>query len=300
MPIVEQRSVLTGLQVKDAMRRNVQRMAADATLAACIRRMIKYKGGALLVDAPAGKPAGVVSRTDLMGAYYAGLPLEAALQDILAGPPRFCYPDDGLEDALDLMRQAGIHRLYVRGAGSAEAAGVIGFADIVGLIYRYCRFCAQSRRKAKRPDAAIGRLTVREVMSPLAASCNAGDPIELVIETLSTHHFGAVLIAGAQAEPVGVVSKADLMLAYLHGVPTSAGADSVMTAPVAACSSTALLSEAIQQMLLKDVQRLFVTAADGPAVIGVLSLSDAARFRSGTCKACGASRVLGELPGACR
>jgi CBS domain-containing protein len=292
MPIVEQRSVLTGLQVKDAMRRNVQRVAAEVAIAACIRRMIKYKSNALLVVTPTGHPAGVVSRTDLMGAYYAGLPLETALTDILAGPPRFCYPDDGLEDALDLMRQDGIHRLYVRGAGPAEIGGVIGFADIVGLLYRYCRFCGQSRRKAKSPEAGTVRLAVRDVMSPLAAACTPGNPIEVVVETLSSHRFGAVLVASAQGEPVGVVSKTDLMVAYLHGVPTSAAAESVMTSPVAVCSAAALLAEAIQQMLLKDVQRLFITAADAPAVVGVLSLSDAARFRSGTCKACVTSRLL--------
>jgi CBS domain-containing protein len=293
MPIVEQRSVLTGLQVKEAMRRDVQRMAADRSLAACIRRMVKFKGNALLVDAPAaGAPIGVVSRTDLMGAYYAGLPLETPVADILAGPPRFCFPDDGLEDALDLMRQEGIHRLYVRGAGPAEIVGVIAFADIVGLLYRFCRFCSQSRRKAKTPDGALARLRVGEVMSPLGAACGPGDPIETVVETLSAHRFGAVLVAGARGEPLGVVSKTDLMVAYLHGEPTAAAAERVMTSPVAVCSTQALLSEAIQQMLLTDVQRLFVTGAEAPAVVGVLSLSDAARFRSGTCRACVTSRLM--------
>jgi CBS domain-containing protein len=295
MPIVEQRSVLTGLQVKEAMRRDVQRMAADQPLAACIRRMIKFKSNALLVDAPAaGPPAGVVSRTDLMGAYYAGLPLESPLADILAGPPRFCFSDDGLEDALDLMRAEGIHRLYVRGAGPAEIVGVIAFADIVGLLYRYCRFCAQSRRKAKTPDGATARLVVGEVMSPPGATCDPADRIETVIETLTAHRFGAVLVAGARGEPLGVVSKTDLMVAYLHGEPTAAAAERVMTSPVAVCSAQALLSEAIQQMLLTDVQRLFVTGAEAPAVVGVLSLSDAARFRSGTCRACVTSRLMTE------
>lgn len=49
---------------------------------------------------------------------------------------------------------------------------------------------------------------------------------------------------------------------------------------------------AIQTMLLRDVQRLFVSAADSGEIIGVLSLSDAARFRSGTCRACTASCIL--------
>lgn len=293
MPIVEQRSVLTGLQVKEAMRRDVQRMAADRSLEACIRRMVKFKGNALLVDAPTGgAPIGVLSRTDLMGAYYAGLPLETPVADILAGPPRFCFADDGLEDALDLMRQEGIHRLYVRGAGPTEIVGVIAFADIVGLLYRYCRFCTQSRRKAKTPEGAAARLTVGEVMSPLGVACAPGDPVETVVEVLSAHRFGAVLLAAARGEPLGVVSKTDLMVAYLHGVPTDAAAERVMTSPVAVCRPQRLLAEAIQQMLLTDIQRLFVTAADTPAVVGVLSLSDAARFRSGTCRACVTSRLM--------
>lgn len=292
MPILEQQSVLTGLQVRDAMRRNVHFLAADAPIADCIRRMIKYKRNALLVVESAGKPAGVVSKTDLMGAYYADLPLETALGDVMAGPPRFCFPDDGLEEALDLMQQNGIHRLYVLGAEPGEIAGVLSFADIVGLLYRYCRFCTKSLRKTQKPGAAMPRLAVREVMSPLAASCNAQDPVEMVVEILSSHRLGAVLVESGQCDPVGVISKTDLMVAYLHGVSTGTLAEKIMTSPVAACSAEALLSEAIQQMLLKDVQRLFITAPDAAAVIGVLSLSDAARFRSGTCRACVASRIL--------
>jgi hypothetical protein len=45
-------------------------------------------------------------------------------------------------------------------------------------------------------------------------------------------------------------------------------------------------------MLLKDVQRLFVHAQDPAQIIGILSLSDAARFRSGSCRACTPSRFM--------
>ena len=54
------------------------------------------------------------------------------------------------------------------------------------------------------------------------------------------------------------------------------------------------LSTAIQQMLIRDVQRLFVHAdASRPDhITGVLALSDSARFRSGSCRACAAGRIL--------
>jgi len=52
------------------------------------------------------------------------------------------------------------------------------------------------------------------------------------------------------------------------------------------------LSDAIQLMLLKDVQRIFIHADDPTNIVGVLSLSDAARFRSGSCRACTSSRLI--------
>ena len=49
-----------------------------------------------------------------------------------------------------------------------------------------------------------------------------------------------------------------------------------------------------QQMLTRDVQRLFVYggSSDLHDISGVLALSDAARFRSGSCRACTAGRLL--------
>ena len=65
---------------------------------------------------------------------------------------------------------------------------------------------------------------------------------------------------------------------------------------VGACSEVCPKSvdpaAAIQQMLLKDVQRLFVHAQDPAQIIGILSLSDAARIRSGSCRACTPSRLM--------
>jgi len=76
-----------------------------------------------------------------------------------------------------------------------------------------------------------------------------------------------------------------------------ARADCVMSKPVVSCAAQADLADAIQQMLLKDVQRLFVHADDPGQIVGILSLSDAARFRSGSCRACTPSRFIHESPG---
>ena len=93
---------------------------------------------------------------------------------------------------------------------------------------------------------------------------------------------------------IGVISTSDLILAYHHGVSPDAEAREIMSTPVHAVTVGELLSTAIQQMLVRDVQRLFVygDASHADQIAGVLALSDAARFRSGSCRACAAGRIL--------
>ena len=44
-------------------------------------------------------------------------------------------------------------------------------------------------------------------------------------------------------------------------------------------------------MIFSEVHRLFVYREDPQNIVGVLSLSDAARLRSGSCHACVSSRI---------
>ena len=150
MPVVERRSVLSGISVEEAMRKQVIQLPKSASIDNCINRMIKYKVNAVLISDEEQQPVGVVSKTDIMGAFYAGFPTETALENIMVGPPLFCYPDDELETSLDTMRQSGIHRLYVIGAESKAVAGVLAYPDIVGLLYRYCRACDRGLLKTRR------------------------------------------------------------------------------------------------------------------------------------------------------
>ena len=291
---IEKRSVLSGISVKEAMRRQVIRLSQSAPIAYCINRMIKYKINSVLLLDEKQNPAGVVSKTDLMSAFYAGLPIEAAVENIMIGPLLSCYPDDKLESSLDTMQQNGVHRIYVRGSDPNDIIGVLAYPDIVGLLYRYCRACDKGFLKAQRrkKDSQFQRLKVKEVMTADATAFQEEDGLAEVIEGLTAHHFGAVLIRNGPGKAVGVVSKSDLIVAYKHGVTVEARAADVMSRPVVSCSADMDLATAIQQMLLKDVQRLFVHAQDPAQIIGILSLSDAARIRSGSCRACTPSRLM--------
>ena len=296
MPLVETRSVFSGIPVSEAMRRQVISLPFSADIGQGIRMMIRYKANAVLLT-DKSVPFGVVSKTDLMGAFYADFPTETPLGDVMGSQPIACFPDDPLESALEIMEAAGVHRLYVTGANREEVIGTVAYSEIVGLLYRYCRACERGTAKKRMKLSGIdpsARLTVREVMTQDVWSCRDKDQLFTVIETLSTHHMGAVLVKNEAQSPVGVISKTDLILAYHHGVSQETESREIMNKPVHSVPAEELLSKAIQQMLINDVQRLFVhrDASNPDLICGVLALSDSARFRSGSCRACTAGRML--------
>lgn len=289
----KQKNTLTGLSVSQAMRRLVVKLRHDTPLGNSVNALIKYKINALLTVDAAGAPAGVLSKTDVMGAYYAGLPAETPVADVMSAPPLFCRPDDSLEDALEQMRAARIYRLYVAEPGTERVVGALAYPDIVGLLYRYCHDCEQSRF-AKRQDPkadAIKRFHVREVMTQNVESVFEDDPLVTVMEALSAYRFGAILVRSQDDAPAGVVSKTDLVLAYKHGTDPETPARAVMSAPVLSCAADDVLEDAIRRMIFTDVHRLFVHQYSPANLVGVVSLTDAARIRSGSCHACVTSRI---------
>jgi CBS domain-containing protein len=294
MSIIDRKNVLSGLMVREAMRKLVTHLPEDASIEQAARYAIKYKVNAILITGENLEAIGVVSKTDLMGAYYAGLPVETAVQAIMVGPPMFCHPDDSLESALDIMRNSGIHRLYVLADTSNRAVGVLAYPDIVGLLYRYCHKCEKSitrLRGARSSESLASQLMVREVMSPSVLAHGSDDTLLQVMEGLASHRFGAVLIRDSHGLPAGVLSKTDLIVAYKHRMPTDTKAREIMTHPVQACEQDEPLAMAIQKMIFSDIHRLFVYKEHPHNIIGVLSLTDAARVRSGSCRACTSSRI---------
>jgi CBS-domain-containing membrane protein len=210
------------------------------------------------------------------------------------GPPQFCRPQDSLDDALDQMREYRIHRLYVMNETNETAAGILAFPDIVGILYRYCHCCDRSLLQRRENEDNLewrDQFYVREVMTPSVVFFSENDSLWEVMEGLAANRFGAVPIIDADACPQGVVSKSDLVMAYLHGLSPETAARTIMSAPVLACDQDELLLTVIRQMIFSDLHRMFVYKEKPQSLLGVLSLSDAARFRSGSCRACLVSRI---------
>jgi CBS domain-containing protein len=288
------KNTLRDLGVQAAMRRQVVQLPQSATIDRGIASLIKYKISALLTTDGAGRPAGVVSKTDIVGAYYAGLPIDSPLAHIMSSPPLFCRPDQSLESALETMRTRRIYRLYVRTDDAPDLIGTLAYPDIVGLLYRYCHQCHYSKVGQQRhapPDPAIPRYTVKEVMTASVTAVGRDEALNRVMEVLSAYRFGAVLIVTHDGSPCGVISKTDLVRAYRSQVSPHTPAGEIMSAPVRTCGETELLEDAIRTMILADIHRLFAHRQAPADIVGVLSLSDAARIRSGSCHACISSRI---------
>ncbi len=129
-----------------------------------------------------------------------------------------------------------------------------------------------------------------DIMTKQVEACKETTPIESVVEVLSSSRFGAILVADDNNIPRGVISRTDIILCYRHGDDLSVSADKIMSTPIL-CQEDELVESAIKLMILEDLHRLFVVKGKNQAVSGVISLTDAARMRSGSCHACIVSRL---------
>lgn len=287
------KNTLSDVFVKDAMRRQVTSLPQNISIDFSINTLIKHKINGILTLDDSGMPSGVVSKTDIIGAYYATLPINSPLEYIMASPPLVCSMDDPLEDALEKMRKSSVYRLYVTNTESA-VVGSLAYPDIVGLLYRSCYECDYSHfRNGIEADGidTIKRLNVKDVVALEIETVSPTDTLFNVMEKLSTYRIGAIIVTDNDNNPVGVISKTDLILAYKHGIEQEAPASLIMTAPVQTCNADDLLETAVRKMIFSDIHRLFVINDKDGDIGGVFSLADAARCRSGSCHACISSRI---------
>ena len=287
-----EKNTLTGLNVRYAMRKQLIVLGPEDTIDCCIQYLIKYKVNAILIGKDSEKPLGVVSKTDIMGAWYSGLPLSTPVEMIMNAPPLFCEPDDTLDSALNSMKINNIYRLYALEKSSNVVVGAIAYPDMVGLLYHYCSHCDQGlfNKSKEMAQDRVKRYKVNEIMTKQVESCQEDVSLESVVEILSASRIGAILVADANY-PRGVISKTDIILCYRHGQDLSIPAGEIMSTPVVVCYEHDPVESAIKSMILKDLHRLFVIPGKGQAVSGVISLTDAARLRSGSCHACISSRI---------
>jgi CBS domain-containing protein len=118
--------------VGEVMTRNVRSCRPEDTLAAAAVAMCEADCRFLPVVDEAGHPIGVVTDGDicLLGSTSHRRLSEMSVRDAMSGSPVTCRPEDGVLDALRVMRGRRIRHLPVVGAqGLLE--GVVSLTDIV-------------------------------------------------------------------------------------------------------------------------------------------------------------------------
>jgi CBS domain-containing protein len=284
--------MLSGFQIGMAMRKNPLRLDSKKNLDLAISCMIKFKVNALLIHEPgSGQDLGLITKSDLMTLYYAGLPLETVLKEVLVAPILTCLQNDTLETALSHLLGQGVKRIYVCDNQEKGIVGVLSYADIVGLLYRFCRQCEKSMARRREKSGIEEAVLVRDVMHQDVVSCKPGQSIAQALELLSEKPFSALLVQENRLSIPGVLSKTDLILAYRHNLPLETPLFEIAKFPALSCAREEALVQALQRMILADVHRLFVHGTEPWEIQGVLSLTDAARARSGSCRACSAARL---------
>ncbi len=282
------------LTVRGAMRKRVITLTEEASIDDAIGQFIKQKVNAILILDAEGHPMGVLSKTEIVGAYYAELPLVTPASSIMNSPVHTCFPADSLELALSTMQETRVGRLYVIDEHSRQAIGTLAYPDIVGLLYRYCHTCAYSLRIAHKNNtnhALVPKILVRDIMTTSVKSKDVKHNLGEIIEELSMYRLGALLIKDNEDFPKGVISKTDLALAYKHRTGLKVEAGAIMSTPICSCDAKESLERGIHRMIFSEINRLFVYRDSPNNIIGVLSLSDSAKARSGSCQACTTSRI---------
>ncbi len=253
-------NTLSGKIVAGAMRRRINILGKNSTISSAISTLIKHKIGGLLVVNKDQSPVGVVSKTNILGAYYASLPLDSPLEHLMTSPPLFCQLDDPLEKALGKMKEHQVYRLYVKDPENNSVVGALAYPDIVAMLYEYCSRCPQSlfRQTPESTETEIERSLVGDCMTRGIKSINSDELLSQAVEELTMHHMGALLVIDAAGHGLGVISKTDLILAYNHAVSLDTPASEMMSVPVRSCRENDMLEEAIRSMIFSDVHRLFV------------------------------------------
>ncbi len=285
-------SAFSKLRVSDIMSRQVISLPHYQTIDSAIRTLIKYKIDALLVLDGNGYPTGVITKTEIMGAYYATMPLKTKLADLMGSPVIYCRPEDSLELALVTMQRAIIHRIYVIDE-SARAIASLSYPDIVGALYRHCCTCDFGLGKKIQANLDYRlRYYISDVMTKPVSTARVDDSISDLIEKIAAFNVGALLIIDSTDYPAGVISKTDLALAYRREISLDSNTSLIMNSPVQLCEENEPLEVGIHQMVFCEISRIFIFSGKKHNITGVLTLSDAARIRSGSCQACSSTRLL--------
>ena len=125
-------------------------------------------------------------------------------------------------------------------------------------------------------------MKVREIMTPIPATCTPETPLQQVARTMEQRNCGAIpIITHAGTGVVGIVTDRDIVIRALAKGrnPLELTAESCMTSPTVTITDDASGDDCVQLMERKKIRRLPVVDAQGQ-LVGIVAQADIARCES--------------------
>ena len=116
------------IYVADAMSKRVRTIGSAASIRDAAKAMTRWKVGSLVLMR-AGKPAGIITESDVTHAVGKGLDLSKTPSDFLHRKLLTIGPGEKIENASRLMASAGVKKLAVVETG--RLVGILTQTDIV-------------------------------------------------------------------------------------------------------------------------------------------------------------------------
>jgi CBS domain-containing protein len=286
------------LLVRDVMTPDPRRVTADSPLDQAARLLLGSIFTGLPVVDREGRPVGVVTQGDLLGA---GLPLrlgllaaseeagvEAVLQtlvrrqvaEVMTSPAVTIGADRPLTEAVELMLERQHKRLPVVDR-QGQLVGMLSRLDLFTTVMRegpdWNLFCAQ--------QVEVGNLrTVADILRRDTRTVGPETGVDEVLRLIGTSDLQRVAVVDDEGLLLGLISDSDLLRAFKPGPEglrrlaarlarpfgedqdqdlVHARADEVMDAHPVTIREDALIEEAIRLMTEGRLKRLPVVDADG-------------------------------------
>lgn len=119
------------MKLSEIMTHNVEIIHPNDTLQTAARKMRDRNIGFLPVY-DAGELVGVLTDRDIIvRALTKGVdPKSKLTRDMITSPAIFCFEDQSIDDASDLMHDNQVRRIVILKRGNRELAGVISLGDL--------------------------------------------------------------------------------------------------------------------------------------------------------------------------
>lgn len=258
------RTMSATLLVSKYMTRAVRTLDADAKLAEAHRLLREHSFSALVVTGRDGRPAGVISRTDLLrvgrssGRQGRSLPLlelpDQAVRAVMSAPAASIGEEATLREAAGTMLRHRYHRLVVLDA-KGHLAGVLSTKDLMAAVH----------------DQHAG-VAVGDFMTAPALTVDALDTVAHATDKLTEAHVAGLVVLEDE-RPVGMFTQTEALQA--RDEPSTTPVGEVMSYAMLCLDRKVQLRRAAGHALTTRARRIVVV--DHREVCGVVTGMDFAR-----------------------